>query len=164
MKKHYVLFLSPGTFVDEQSLKPIDQFGDVAAAVDRSKSVTERHGARPYGFRFITRMEHAPIPDGEGGTLAVEPKTLVETGTYFIDGRLRKYDEVVAENDPKESILRSNMRQMPIVVETQNSWRHTAAFNEGDFVVNNLGGIVARGNDPELVAYRKEVIERINRE
>ena len=165
-EKHYVDFYSPGTFFDERSSQPIGAFGDVGAAIEMAKSVEERYSAKPYGFRFGTYLEADPIPDERGGTLQVEPKRIAQSGTYFINGRLRKYDEVVADNDPKESILRSNMRcnQMCIVVETRNSWKHTTSFDENDFVVNDAGGIVQRGNDPELVAYRKEVCERIAKE
>lgn len=167
MKKHYVWFYSPGTFYDEIDSKPIETFGDLQTAVELVKSINQRYGAKPYGFRFITMLEMDPVRDQETGEiLEVQSKKIEETGTYFINGRLRKYDEVVAENDPEESILRDNMRcnDMLIVVETRNSYRHTAPFREEDFVINELGGVVARGNDPELVVYRKEVKERIEKE
>lgn len=54
MKKHFVTFFSPGTFVSETSEKPIDSW-DVDTAVEMSTQILERHGARPYGFRFSTR-------------------------------------------------------------------------------------------------------------
>jgi len=166
MKKHYVWFYSPGTFYDEIDSKPIETFGDVQTAVEMSKNIDQRYGAKPYGFRFVTMLKMDPVRDQETGEiLEVQSKKIKETGTYFINGRLRKYDEVVADNDPKESILRNNRRsRCPIVVETRNSYRHTAPFREEDFVINELGGVVARGNDPELVAYRKEVTERIEKE
>lgn len=165
MKKHYAVYYSPGTFFDETDSKPIDQFGDVPEAVEMAATIDQRYGAKPYGFRFVTYIKHDPVVDSESGEkLEVESKKIAESGTYFINGRLRKYDEVVTENHPEESILRGNMRQMPIVVETRNSYRHTAQFKEEDFVVNDLGGIIVRGNDPELVAYRKEVLARIEKE
>ena len=165
MKKHYVVFYSPGTFFDETDSQPIETFGDTQAAVELAASINQRYGAKPYGFRFVTCIELPPVIDPETGEkMEVESKQIAESGTYFINGRLRKYDEVLAENDPQESILRSNMRQTPIVCETSNTYRHTGIFREEDFVVNELGAIVARGNDPELIAYRKEVLERIAKE
>ncbi|KQY96411.1 DUF551 domain-containing protein [Brevundimonas sp. Root1423] len=54
VQQHFVLFLSPGTFVAEATEKPVPSW-DVATAVAMADSITERHGATPYGFRFITR-------------------------------------------------------------------------------------------------------------
>ena len=163
IEKNYVVFYSPGTFFDEATSKPIEEFGDLSAAAELAKTIEERYASKPYGFRFVTSLEAESIPDGRGGVMEVRSKKIRESGTYFINGRLRKYDEVVLDNDPKEDILRSNMRcnSMIIIVETDNSWKHRAAFTEEDFVVNDLGAIVARGNDPELVEYRKATAARI---
>ena len=54
MKKHFVTFYSPGTFVAEQTTKPIDSW-DVELAVSMSGEIKERYGALPYGFQFSTR-------------------------------------------------------------------------------------------------------------
>lgn len=54
MQQHFVTFYSPGTFMAEMTEKPIDSW-DVKAAVKMAKSVKERYGATPYGFRFTTR-------------------------------------------------------------------------------------------------------------
>ena len=54
MKAHFVTFYSPGTFVAEQSTKPIASW-DVNAAMGMARSVKERYAAMPYGFEFTTR-------------------------------------------------------------------------------------------------------------
>ena len=57
MKKHFVTFFSPGTFVSETTEKEIDSW-DVEKAKELARSIKERHGATPYGFRFITRSRN----------------------------------------------------------------------------------------------------------
>ena len=54
MKKYFVKFLSPGTLYSESTTLEIDSH-NVATAVEMSKNIVERHGAKPYGFQFITR-------------------------------------------------------------------------------------------------------------
>lgn len=54
MQKHFVRFLSPGTFVAEETTLQIDSW-DVEAAKRKAGSVTERYNATPYAFQFITR-------------------------------------------------------------------------------------------------------------
>src|SRR5512135_2906984 len=54
MERHFVTFYSPGTMVAEQTVKPIDSW-DVEATIEMARSITERHNARPYAFRFSTR-------------------------------------------------------------------------------------------------------------
>lgn len=153
-KKHYVEFLSPGTFVSESSSREIDSW-DIASAVLLSKEIDERHGAKPYGFRFTTRIEHSPIDDGEGGTLKVQPKEIDRSGIYYLGGTLYTYDEVVARNDPKEDILRSNMlcNDMWVIIENTNSWKFTNKFRNSDKIVDSLGRVIRAGSDPDLVEY-----------
>ncbi len=52
----------------------------------------------------------------------------------------------------------------PLVIQNDNSWRYTAFFDEDDFIVNDLGGIVERGSDPKHVAYRAVTIYRLDRD
>ena len=164
MRKEFVTFYtladlgvggSPGTLFAESTSLPIDS-RDVALATQKAQDITERHNARPYGFRFETRVVADPVPDGEGGTLYVEPKTVDTSGMYFLNGRLETVDEVEARNDPKERILRANMQgnDMWIVCITTNGYKSTQPFTEKDFLVNASGVIVKRGDDPRLVEYR----------
>lgn len=164
--KHHVVFRSPGTFFHEESSRPIASW-DTKVAAWMAKEITERHGARPFGFYFVTNIEADPIPDGAGGTLNVEPKKIAESGMYFLGGKLRRLDDVEAENKEDEHILRSNMRGngMHIVVENRNSYRSTNPFGEKDVIVDvETGEVFVRGDDPFLVEYRKKTAERVKRE
>lgn len=152
----FVVFYSPGTLYAEITSKPIPS-RDVKLAVQMAETIIERYDAKPYGFRFETRIVSEPIPDGKGGTLDVQSKRVSQTGAYFLGGKLETYDEVVARNDPKEDILRSNMKfGSPIVCVTTNVYRSTHPFEEYDFVVDAAGEIAERGDDPRWVAYRNE--------
>lgn len=157
MRKHEVTFYSPGTLFSESSTFDIDDW-DTAKAVKMSKKVTERYGAKPYAFTFTTVLTGKDVSDGEGGTLKVQPKEVEKSGMHFLGGKLETYDDVVARNKPEEDILRSNMRGngMWIVCINTNSYRSTLPFSEKDFVVDESGVIVERGNDKKHVAYRKK--------
>ena len=155
MRKHYVTFYSPGTFVSESSTLSIEDW-DTAKAVEMAKNIQERHGAKPYGFRFETRLNHADVQDAEGVWLKVQEKTVKSSGTYFLGGKLETFDDVVARNSDKENILRSNMEGngMWIVCINTNSYRSTMPFEENDRIVDEKGVVVEAGDDPKHVNYR----------
>jgi hypothetical protein len=158
IEKHYVVFFSPGTLVSETSSKPVKSW-DTEAVTLLWQGIEQRHGAKPYGFRFETRLEAESIPDGRGGKLRVEPKTIKQSGMYYIDGDLQTYSEVVKANRPDEEILRSNMRnnEIPVILINTNSYKFTAAFGEEDCVVHpHTGKVLVRGDDPILAKYRKQ--------
>lgn len=159
--KHFVTFYSPGTLFSESTTKQIESW-DPSLAVKLADDVLERYDAKPYGFRFETRVVVPDVPDGQGGFLKVETRLVNESGTYFLGGKLETLDEVEGRNDPKESILRYNMRCDAgcIVCVNTNSFRHTQVFGENDFVIDAMGVIVERGNDPARIAYRAEVKSR----
>lgn len=100
MKKHFVTFYSPGTFVAEQTTKPIDSW-DIDCAVAMSTAITERHNAKPYAFQFTTR---------ERGPDDFDSKEVARSGMHYIGGKVETLTQVEARNDPKEEVLRSNMR------------------------------------------------------
>ena len=164
-REHFVLFMSPGTMFDETTEKPIESW-DISAALLMLERITERHGAKPYGFQFLTKVIADPVDDGEGGTLKVQPKTVAASGTHFVKGRLRTVDDIAAEADTKEQILLSNMRgnDWPIVCETTNGYRHTGRFEERDRLVGPTGEIVEAGDDPKHVEYRKRKIAEHRKE
>lgn len=96
------------------------------------------------------------MPDGEGGTLKVQPKEVTRSGMHYLGGELLKFDDV--PDDKEHSILRGNMRcnKWPVCIVNRNSWRHTAMFEETDCIVGPSGEIVRSGNDPDLMVYRAE--------
>lgn len=161
MRAHYVTFYSPGTLFAESTTKEIAEWNP-KVAVGMAETVLERYGATPYAFEFSTRIVAGPIPDGEGGTLAVEPKTVETSGKYFLGAKLETLDEIETRNLENESILVSNMtcNEWPIMATTTHRFRSTQPFTEKDFVVGAAGAIVERGDDPKHVAYRAERIAR----
>ena len=158
MRKHYVTFVSPGTFFAETTRKEIASW-DTAEAARMAGEIVERHGARPYGFHFTTEVTRDPVPDGEGGTLRVEGRQVAEGPTHFLGGEVLTYDQIEARRDPKESILLSNMRgnRWPLVIENRNSYRSVQPFEETSVVVDpKTGAIVTTGADERWVTYRRE--------
>lgn len=126
MKKHFVTFLSPGTFVHEETTKPIESW-DVQLASKMAKSITERHGAKPFAFTFSTR---------ERGDKDLDSKVAKKSGRYFLGGRVMTLDEVEKEM-PKAQILIGNMRVNKwnkIVVNT-NSYRIVQPLEKDDTVL-----------------------------
>lgn len=127
MKAHFVHFMSPGTFVTEQTRKPIESW-DVDEAVKMAREIKERHNARPYGFQFSTRERK----EDDFGS-----KEVARSGVYFLGGKIETLAEVEARNLPHERILRSNMRNNgwdKIVINT-NSWEWTQPLGENDVVL-----------------------------
>lgn len=128
----YVVFCSPGSFVHETSTKEIDSW-DVRKAIELSKEINERYNSKPFGFYFRTRGRH----DHE-----MDSKVIDESKMYYLGGLAESYEEVCARNDPKEEILRSNMRNNDwshIIVNT-NSWKITQPLRKGDVVLNVVDG------------------------
>lgn len=125
---HFVTFLSPGTFVAEDTTKPIESW-DVDEAVKMARTVKERHGAVPYGFYFTTRER----PDD-----ALDSRVAARSDLYYLGGRIETLAEIEARADPREDILRSNMRcnGWDRVVVNDNSWRWTQPLNKGDTVLD----------------------------
>ena len=159
-QKHYVVFESPGTLFSESSNAEIGEWS-THLACRLAASVVERHGAKPYCFRFETRLVADAVDDGEGGVLEVVPKTVKQSGRHFISGVLRTVEDVRRDALPDERILLSNMEcnDYPIVCETRNSYRSTQPFRQDDFVVDAAGNITERGDDPKHVAYRTAALE-----
>ena len=157
MRKHFVTFMSPGTFVAEQTTKEIGEW-DPIAAMRMATEIRERYNAKPYGFRFETRIVHDPIDNGEGGKLEVRDTTIKRSGMHYINGAIVKYDD--AADKPHWRVLSDNMRDnaWPLAVEMRNGFRWTAPFEEEDVIVNADGITMARGSDPEHTEYRTKVL------
>lgn len=127
MQRHFVTFYSPGTFVAESSTEPIAAW-DVDAAVEMAGKITERYGARPYGFRFTTRAR------GDGD---LDSKVVATSPMHYIGGLVRTLEEVRAKADPKERILLSNMEGNGYarVWQTTKGWLWTQPLNDNDVVL-----------------------------
>ena len=127
MEKHFVEFLSPGTFFAEQTELPIDSWS-VDEAVEMSKKITERYGAKPYGFRFLTKSRNDADLDSHISN---------RSGTYYINGVVKTLEEIKAENNPNNRILISNMEcnKWDKVVITTSPYRWTQPFTQDDRIV-----------------------------
>jgi len=143
LNKHFVQFYSPGTFMPEVSEKVVRSWNPKRATA-LARDIVERYGAKPFGFRFITRRCATPIDDGEGGKLNVEPKEIKRSGIYYIEGCIETIDQVMARNDPSEERLRDNMRinEIKKVVITKNGYRSVHPFNDGDNIVDKNGNVI----------------------
>ena len=159
--QHYVVFLSPGTFVDETSESKIDA-EDPKLALGMSKRIVERYGARPYGFFFKTKLAPVTIE----GHKFVPVETQEKSGVYYIEGQLDTYDQVAARGATRERTLLGNMRNRDwgIVCRTKVGYSHCGIFNKEDFVIDGEGEITERGDDPKHVSYRQEINARVEKE
>lgn|ERR1700680_3989765 len=130
MQRHFVTFLSPGTFVSEASELPIPiDSWNIDVAVKMAGDICERHGARPYGFRFTTRGRKDDQLDSE---------EIDRSGIYYLGGKVETAEEILARSDPKEEILRSNIRcnNYKRIITNTNSWRFTKALGDDDVVLD----------------------------
>lgn len=129
IRQHFVTFYSPGTFVAEATTKPIDAW-NVDDAVAMAALIDERYAAKPYGFRFTTRGRD---PDD------LDSKEIASSPMHYIGGKVETLAEVEARNDPKEEILRSNMRcnGYERIWTTTKGWRWTQPLCADDVVIAN---------------------------
>lgn len=123
MKKHFVTFFSPGTFVSEITTKPIDKW-NTNTAIEMAEKIKERHGAKPYGFQFSTRERR----DND-----LDSKVTKTSNMYYLGGKIETLAQIKKRNDPKEEILISNMEcnGWDKVITNTNSWKITLPFEEG---------------------------------
>lgn len=128
---HFVTFYSPGTFVAEQTRKPVESW-DVAAAFAMSKEIEERHGARPFGFQFSTNSR---------GDANLDSKEVARSPMHFIKGTVRTLAEVEREANPGERTLLANMRGngWDKVVTTKNGYTWTQPLKPEDVVLDAEG-------------------------
>lgn len=124
MQKHFVEFHSPGTFVQEKTCKPIAEW-DVTKAMKMAHGVTERYGATPYGFQFVTR---------ERGDEDMDSREVARSPMYFLGGMVETLAQVKARNLRGDRVLIANMEGngWVRVITNTNSYRWTQPFNDGD--------------------------------
>src|SRR5436190_2306214 len=128
MQAHFVTFLSPGTFVHEETERPIESW-DVEKAKQMARSVKERYGATPFAFVFTTRSRS----DDE-----LDSKVTKRSGRYYLGGKIETIEDVRKRNDPAEHILLSNMecnKWHRIIVNT-NSWKIVQPLQADDVVLD----------------------------
>jgi hypothetical protein len=129
MQQDFVTFLSPGTFVHEQTSKPIESW-DVGTATRMAAEITERYNAKPFGFYFSTSRRE----DDE-----LNSRQVARSAMYYLGGKIETLAEVKARNDPSERILVANMEGNGwdrIIVNT-NSWKVTQPLEDGDVVLGD---------------------------
>jgi len=128
MKKHFVVFLSPGTCVAEQTSKEIEEW-NVDSAVAMAKKIKERHSATPYGFYFTTYGR---------GIDDLDSRRLNKSNMYYLGGKILTLEDVKAQKDDSNSILISNMEinKFARVIQNTNSWKVTFPLEEDDVVLD----------------------------
>lgn len=126
-EQNFVDFFSPGTLFAEVDTRKIDSW-DVEKAIEMSKSIIQRYGARPYAFQFFTKARSDDDLDS---------REVKRSGTYFINGTVKSLEELEAENDPNNRILISNMRcnKWDKIVQTRSLYNWTQPFKDGDQVI-----------------------------
>lgn len=129
LQKHFVTFYSPGTFFAETTEKPISSW-DVDAAVKMAETITERHNALPYGFRFTTR--------GRDPKDELDSKVVASSVFYFLSGKVEMIEDVRKRNDPKDRILLSNAEDNGYrrVIHITRGWSWTQPIGDNDVVLN----------------------------
>lgn len=127
MKKHFVDFYSPGTFVSEVDRKEINSW-DIEAAQEMATSIIQRYNARPYGFRFVT-MER--LEDD------FTPKEIEKSGIYYLGGMTYTLEELRDRNDPrnKNAIRNMEINGWERLIENKNSYSFMAPLLDGDTVL-----------------------------
>lgn len=140
---YYATFYSPGTLFSESSTVKVDSL-DLIDVLKKAKTISERHGAKPYGFVLEEREEGSIVKDGE--TYKLEPKTKWKSGTHFITGKILTLEDI--PDTSENSILRSNMRgnNYGAVVENRNSWKVTMPFEKKDLLIDWDGKILDKGS------------------
>lgn len=162
-KTYYlVTYYSPGTFFSESSSYKFTEF-NLWKFCQKAKEISERYDAKPYGFNFQKLEIPVDLPKTEGFKVTVEPKILEKSGTFYITG-----DVIFSENliGKDEQILKSNLESNNngVGIVNNNSFKFRGAFEKDDNIVNWDGLIIRRGNDKDLVAYRKKIREKKRKE
>ena len=126
MKKRYVTFYSPGTFVAEQTVKCVASW-DVKKAVAMLPGITERYNAKPYGFQFHTMRR---------GLRDMHPKEIERSPMYYVNCKVQTLEDVEAEG-PVTATLAQNMRSnnWDRVITTTEGWKWTQPLRDGDVVL-----------------------------
>jgi hypothetical protein len=125
--RHFVTFYSPGTFVAEETTKPVDEW-NVDAALAMARTITERYGAVPFGFRFITRSR---------GDDDLDAKITARSPMHYLGGKIETLAEVEARATDKDRVLVANMKGngWDRIITNTNSWTWTQPLGADDVVL-----------------------------
>ena len=128
MKKNFVRFYSPGTFMAETTEKPLPAGWDIEAAKTMARDIKERYGATPYGFCFFTRER----TDDD-----LDSKVTHTSHMYYLGGTVETLEQVKARATDKDRILVSNMEGngWDRIVTNNNSWQCTRPLLADDVVL-----------------------------
>lgn len=124
VKKHFVKFFSPGSFVDEVSVYEIEDW-DTKKAILISKKVNERYNSKPFAFIFITK-------ENDGTTL--DSRTTAKSGLYYLNGEIKTLQNIIDENNNENRILISNMKNngWKKVIITNTPWKKVSIFDDNE--------------------------------
>lgn len=127
MKQHFITFYSPGTLIAEQTTKPIPSW-DIEQAITLAATITERYGAKPYGFQFSTRSRTESELDSS---------EVARSPMHYMNCHVESLEEIKARQDPNDRILISNMQcnGWNRVVRTKEGWRWTQPLLDKDVVI-----------------------------
>jgi len=118
---------------------------DLKVIAAKAKTLSQRHGAKPFGFRVETK-EYEEIITKDDKVFRTKTETTYSSGIYFLTGRVLTLNDV--PDTEENHILRSNMEINKLVcVENTNSYRHTSAFREEDKIIDWDGNVIAEGKD-----------------
>jgi hypothetical protein len=139
MKRNFVTFFSPGTFLHEETTKPIKSW-DVGKATEMARTITERYGATPFAFQFSTRGRNKNELDS---------RVMDRSGRYFLGGKVLTLEQIKARKDPEDKILISNMEcnGWNRVVENCNSFKIVQPLGDDDTVLDFRPTSCQAGND-----------------
>ena len=156
-RTHLVTFYAPGAFLAEDFSFEVSEW-----SIGEALALVPKCGLKPYAFQFATNITADPVPDGEGGTLAVLPREVSKSGMHYLGGELLTYDQLRRDGDPHYVTMLSNMsgNRWPVVIRN----RTHQPFNEEDCIVDNHGQVVRRGDDADLMSYRAEALAGFDQE
>lgn len=142
--EHRIEFRCPGTFVDEHVTRIVEKENlTIEHAVEIFDDMVARYNAKPYGFFLVTEVHGEFERDGKVFT---SPAEISRSGLHFINGEVKTLADI--PDTDENNILRSNMQcnDIPAVVETRNSYKHTGELGKRDVVLQGTE-IIARGED-----------------
>ena len=127
IKKNFVTFYSPGSFVSETEDREIETW-DVEQACDMARTIKARYNAIPYAFQFYTKGRS----DAE-----LDSSVIDRSGLYYINcNKLSK--EQIADEYGTSSILYRNMEnnRWEYIARTIIGWKGHYPIENDDVVLD----------------------------